>query len=386
MKEKKKVSGENGNKEPFVEGINGETNLENEVVFSNFPDAKEPSPAKKNFMDVLKMVSPGTSLRVGLDDLLRAKMGALIVFENEMTGPLIEGGFGINAKFTSQRLVELAKMDGAIILSNDGKKIISANTLLFPSIEISTKETGTRHKAAERTAKQANTLTIAVSERKNKISVYYGQIHHQLDQSSEVLRRASETLQILEKQRDAYDESLDALNAVELRKIATINDVCLVLQRVEIIKRISEVVERYLIELGREGIIVKMRLKELTGNLEKEEISILKDYFGSEYNNSLSILESMDFDFLLEPMNISRMLFDELHDRSVSPKGIRLLQKTNMLDRYIDLLTGNFETLNDILNASEEKLLKVMESEAMVAFFREEMYNLREKINLGRRI
>lgn len=386
MKEKKKVSGENGNKEPFVEGINGETNLENEVVFSNFPDAKEPSPAKKNFMDVLKMVSPGTSLRVGLDDLLRAKMGALIVFENEMTGPLIEGGFGINAKFTSQRLVELAKMDGAIILSNDGKKIISANTLLFPSIEISTKETGTRHKAAERTAKQANTLTIAVSERKNKISVYYGQIHHQLDQSSEVLRRASETLQILEKQRDAYDESLDALNAVELRKIATINDVCLVLQRVEIIKRISEVVERYLIELGREGIIVKMRLKELTGNLEKEEISILKDYFGSEYNNSLSILESMDFDFLLEPRNISRMLFDELHDRSVSPKGIRLLQKTNMLDRYIDLLTGNFETLNDILNASEEKLLKVMESEAMVAFFREEMYNLREKINLGRRI
>jgi len=384
MEENKEISDENN--KPFVEGINGETNLENEVIFSNFPDAKESSPAKKDFMDVLKMVSPGTSLRVGLDDLLRAKMGALIVFENEMTGPLIEGGFGINVKFTSQRLVELAKMDGAIILSNDGKKIISANTLLFPSIEISTKETGTRHKAAERTAKQANTLTIAVSERKNKISVYYGQIHHQLDQSSEVLRRASETLQILEKQRDAYDESLDALNAVELRKIATINDVCLVLQRVEIIKRISEVVKRYLIELGREGSIVKMRLKELIGNLEKEEISILKDYFGSEYNNSLSILESMDFDFLLEPMNISRMLFDELHDRSVSPRGIRILQKTNMLDRYIDLLTGNFETLNDILSASEEKLLKVMESEAMVAFFREEMYNLREKINLGRKI
>jgi len=384
MEENKEISDENN--KPFVEGINGETNLENEVIFSNFPDAKESSPAKKDFMDVLKMVSPGTSLRVGLDDLLRAKMGALIVFENEMTGPLIEGGFGINVRFTSQRLVELAKMDGAIILSNDGKKIISANTLLFPSIEISTKETGTRHKAAERTAKQANTLTIAVSERKNKISVYYGQIHHQLDQSSEVLRRASETLQILEKQRDAYDESLDALNAVELRKIATINDVCLVLQRVEIIKRISEVVKRYLIELGREGSIVKMRLKELVGNLEKEEISILKDYFGSEYNNSLSILESMDFDFLLEPMNISRMLFDELHDRSVSPRGVRILQKTNMLDRYIDLLTGNFETLNDILSASEEKLLKVMESEAMVAFFREEMYNLREKINLGRKI
>lgn len=386
MEENKEVFDKKENDKSFVELGKTGANSDNEVVFSNFPDVSDSSPARKNFMDILKMVSPGTSLRVGLDDLLRAKMGALIVFENEMTAPLIEGGFGINAKFTSQRLVELAKMDGAIILSNDGKKILLANTLLFPSIEIPTKETGTRHKAAERTAKQTKTLTIAVSERKNKISVYYGEIHHQLDQSSEVLRRASETLQILEKQRDAYDESLDALNAVELRRIATINDVCLVLQRVEIIKRISEVVKRYLIELGREGSIVKMRLKELTANLEKEEISILKDYFGSESGNSLSILESMDFDFLLEPMNLSRMLFDELHDRGISPKGIRILQKTNMLNRYVDLLTGNFENLKDILSASEEKLLKVMESEAMVAFFREEIYNLREKINLGRRI
>lgn len=386
MKKNEKIIDEVKENKSSNESVEEEINSENEVIFSNFPDAKESSLAKKDFMDVLKMVSPGTSLRVGLDDLLRAKMGALIVFENEKTNSLIEGGFSINAKFTSQRLVELAKMDGGIILSNDGKKILLANTLLFPSIEIPTKETGTRHKAAERTAKQANTLTIAVSERKNKISVYYGEIHHQLDQSSEILRRASETLQILEKQRDAYDESLDVLNSVELRKIATINDVCLVLQRVEIIKRISEVVKRYLIELGREGSIVKMRLKELTANLEKEEISILKDYFGSEYSTSLSILESMDFDFLLEPMNISRMLFDELHDRRVSPRGVRILQKTNMLDRYIDLLVGNFENLSDILNASEEKLLKVMESEAMVAFFKKEIYNLHEKINLGRKI
>ena len=332
------------------------------------------------------MVSPGTSLRVGLDDLLRAKMGALIVFENELTAPLIEGGFRINTKFSSQKLVELAKMDGAIILSKDGKKIVSANTLLFPSIEISTKETGTRHKAAERTAKQANTLVIAVSERKNKISIYYGETHHQLDQSSEVLRRASETLQILEKQRDVFDESLDKLNSAELRRLSTINDVCMVLQRIEIIKRISEVVKRYLIELGREGVILKMRLKELFGNIEKEEMLILKDYFGTESSNSLSILESMDFDFLLEPMNISRMLFDELHDRSVSPRGIRILQKTNMLERYVDLLTGNFENLNAIMTASSKDLMDVLESEAMVAFFREEMYNLREKINLGRRI
>jgi len=358
-----------------------------EEMFTPFSVGAVDSPKlEKDFIDILKMVSPGTSLRVALDDLLRAKMGALIVFENDFTSPILEGGFRINSKFSAQRLVELAKMDGAIILSKDGKQIVSANVLLFPSIEISTKETGTRHKAAERTAKQAKTITIAVSERKNKISIFYGENHHQLDNSSEILRRASETLQILEKQRDVFDDLLDNLNSVELRKMSTINDVCLVLQRLEIIKRISEVVKRYLIELGREGVIVSMRLKELMGSILKEQVLILKDYFGSEYQMASEILEKMDFDFLLEPMNLSRMLFEELHDKSISPKGIRILQKTNMLDRYVDLLIGNFKDLSEILSAGHRELLDVLETEAMVAFFREEMYSLREKINLGRRI
>jgi diadenylate cyclase len=354
------------------------------VPFSGpFEEGKE---MKKDFIDVLRMVSPGTSLRVALDDLLRAKMGALVVFENEFTVPLIEGGFKINSKFSSQKLVELAKMDGAIILSNDGKRIVTANAMMYPSIEVPTKETGTRHKAAERTARQAKTLVIAVSERKNKISVYYGEEYYQLDTSSEILRRASETLQILEKQRDVFDELLDTLNSRELEKASTINDVCSVLQRIEIIKRISDVVKRYLIELGREGIIVKMRLKELLGNIDKEESLILRDYFGANSSSRMEMLEKMDFDFLLDSMNISRVLFEELHDKVISPKGIRILGKTNLLDRYVDLLVGNFEDFFMILSASRGELLRVLDSEAMYSFFKEEMYALREKVNGGRRI
>lgn len=342
---------------------------------------------EKDFNDILKMVAPGTSLRVALDDLLRAKMGALIAFDNgEIPEGAIEGGFKIGTKFTPQKLVELAKMDGAIVLSKDAKEILLVNTLLVPDVSIHTKETGTRHKAAERIAKQAKTIAIAVSERKNKISLYYGNTSYQLQRSSEILRRASETLQILEKQRDVFDELLDNLNLLELQKASTVKDVCLVLQRVEIIKRISELVLRYLIELGREGMIVRMRLKELMGNLEKEEEMILRDYFGTEHNSFLEILNNMDFDFLLEPMNISRLLFEELHDKAISPKGIRILGKTNMLDRYVDLLTGNFENLSKILSANHKELLEVLESEAMVAFFQEEVYNMREKVSLGKRI
>jgi diadenylate cyclase len=340
---------------------------------------------EKDFLDVLRMVAPGTSLRTALDDLLRARMGALIVFDNGNMEQLIEGGFKINAKFSPQKLVELCKMDGAIILSKDGKQILSANTLLVADSSIHTKETGTRHKAAERISKQAKTLVIAVSERKNKISIYYCETHHQLEISSEILRRATETLQILEKQKEVLNELVNNLNFSELKRNVTVKDVSGVLQRIEMIKRIVGVIDRYLVELGKEGIIVSMRLKELIGNIYEEEEMIIRDYFGSN-SSALVILEKMDFDFLLDPLNIPRLLFEELHDKKISPMGWRILHKTNLLDRYVDSLIGNFKSLDNILVARDKDLLEVLDNEAMVAFFREELYSLREKLNLGKRI
>lgn len=372
-----------------MEEISNDNN-KNEVVELFVPQNPavlvETQKSEKEFTDILKMFSPGTSLRTALDDILRAKMGALIVLENENLHSIFEKGFKINSKFSPQRLVELAKMDGAIILSKDAKRILYANAFLFPSTEILTRETGTRHKAAERSAKQAKTLAIAVSQRKNKISIFYCDIHYELESSSEILRRASETLQILEKQRDIFNDLLNNLNLLELKRNVTVKDVCLVLQRLEIIGRVSDVVKRDLIELGREGVIVNMRMKELIGNLDKERELILKDYLNQNYSLAEQMLAKMDFDFLLEPINISRMLFEELHDRAISPKGIRLLSKTNLLDRYVDALIGNFKTLNKILLASDDELLKVLDNEGVVSFFKEELYSLKEKARIGRQL
>ena len=340
-------------------------------------------PKRKDFLDVLKMFAPGTSLRSALDDLLRARMGALIVVDSNGLFKIIEKGFRINAKFSPQRLVELAKMDGAIILSKNTKRILYANTILFPSQDIQTKETGTRHRAAERTAKQLDTIVIAISERKNKISIYYGEEKHELQSGSEVLRRATENLQILEKQREIFSEILNNLNLLELKRLVTIKDVVLVLQRLEIIKRISDVIKKYLVELGKEGVVVSMRLKELTSNLDKEEELVLRDYFGQEYGFSERILGKMDFEFLLDYMDVARALFNESVDNRIAPRGIRFLNKTNILDRHIDSLVGKFKTLNNILFANEDELLKVFENEGMVAFFKDEIYNLREKIIMG---
>lgn len=356
-----------------------------EELFVPEKETKEVEVEKKDFFDVLKMVAPGTSIRAALDDLLNAGMGALIVFDNGNIHGMFERGFKIYSKFSPQKLVELAKMDGAIILSRDAKKIFHANSLLTPHAGISTKETGTRHKAAERTSKQSGAVVVAISERKKKITLYYGDKRHELRKSSEVLRRASENMQILEKQRESLDETLLDLNVLELQRVVTINDVSRVIQGFEILKRITDVIKKYLIELGKEGIVVSSRLKSLTRGLEKEEDLVLRDYFGLDISEVRKILEEFSLDDLLETYNISDALFEEVHDKKISPRGLRILRKTNIPERYVDSLVSQFKRLDKVLGASYEELMNIFENEGMVDFFKEELYGLREKISLGKK-
>ncbi len=357
-----------------------DTEVREIIISEQIPVDKEKKDKEKEFLEILKLFAPGTSLRGALDDLLSSRMGALIVIENKRTYRMIEKGFRINSKFSPQKLVELAKMDGAIILSRDMKRILYVNTLLFPSVKISTRETGTRHKAAERTAKQTGAIVMAVSERKNKITVYYKDLKYELNESSEILRRAAETLQILEKQREIYNDLIADLNFLEINNFVTINDVCNVLQRIEIMKRISGIVKRYLIELGKEGMVVSIRLKELTGNLAKEEEMILKDYFGLRFLMILDTLEKMNFDFLLEIANISRLLFEELHNKKISPRGERLLSKTDILERHLNSLINKFNNLDGILSGEPAEFLKIFENAEFFESFNKKFNHLREKI------
>jgi diadenylate cyclase len=227
---------------------------------------------------------------------------------------------------------------------------------------------------------------MAVSERKNKITLYYRDIRYELSGSSEILRRAAETLQILEKQKEIFNELISNLNILEINNLVTISDVCSVIQRTEMINRISSMVKRYLIELGKEGLIVSMRLKELTRNLGKENSLILKDYFGIKSSRIETTLKNMSFDFLLETSNLSRMLFDELHDRNISPRGFRILGKTDLFEKDIKLLVSGFKTLDKILNSDQESLIKVLKKKELADFFNKEIEELKEKIMVGKKI
>jgi len=368
------------------EELLNENKEEEELLKDDNEGKKISQKTEKDFFNILKLLAPGTSLRTALEDILRARMGALIVLDTDKLYEIMEKGFRLNSRFSAQKIVELAKMDGAIILSNDLKKILYANTLLGPSIQIPTKETGTRHKAAERTAIQMDTVCIAVSERKNKITLYCGNIRHELDNSSEVLRRAAETLQILEKQKELFNELMINLNLREVDNLVTISDVCEVLQRMEMVRRISEMVKKYLVELGKEGIIVSMRLKELIKNLEKEREMVLKDYIKKRYSKADNFLKNVNFDFLLEIQNLSRTLFEEIRDKSISPKGLRLLSKTSLIEKDVKVLVRDFKTLDKILNSDKKAITECLKSESVANSFIQDLESLKEKILLGKKI
>ena len=335
-----------------------------------------------NLIDVLKIVSPGTVLRNAIDDILRAEMGSLIVVNSPDLEKLMEGGFNVNCDLTSQRIVELAKMDGAIILSADLHKILAANVLLVPDTRIPSIETGTRHKAAERTAQEASTLIIAISERRKKVTLYHSDLRYVLQNPEELLSRATETLQILEKQREIFGELLSNLNVLEISGLVVVNDVCSVLQRIEIIMRTARMMDRYLIELGREGVIIRMRVRELLKNINREKDFILRDYVLNSEKEK--ILEDLNFDELLDIEGVCSLLFGLPSEEKLEAKGYRILNKIEITSGEIEALISNLKNLSSILNASLEQLANILQGRQND--FQKEISSLREQIMMARKI
>jgi diadenylate cyclase len=338
---------------------------------------------KPSFLDVLGKLAPGKSLRTALDDILEGETGALIVVDCPELKGLIDGGFRINCKFTNQKLAELAKMDGAIILSDDLKKILFANILLVPDSKITSNETGTRHKAAERIAKQTGTMVVAVSERRSKITLFYEDKKYILEHSESILRRATETLNILEKQREIFDDILKNLNVLEITKLVSVADVCSVLQRIEVIIKMRESMKRYLIELGNQGTIIRMRIREIFKGLDMLDDFIIKDY-SNKPQNIKKILEGISFEGVIDTESLSRMIFEASPDTQIIPKGYRILSKLNLTEREIKGLITNFENLSGIVNATTEELSRVLKGKA--ESFKKEFDNLKEQILMGKKI
>jgi diadenylate cyclase len=320
----------------------------------------------KNFLTALSQVAPATALRAGIDDIIRAQLGALIVIgDPNGLSFLFSGGMRLDLPFTSQLLYELAKMDGAIVLNEQAQKIVYANVQLMPDPAISSDETGTRHRTAERVAKQTDALVISISQQRETVTVFVGEQRYQLGEISDVLARTNQALGTLETYKVRLDQGLTRLTALEFQSAVMLDDVLVVLQRAEMTTRMAEEIERNCVELGGEARLIRMQLDELMEEVPREKAAVVYDYEKTgdpaKASQVLERLAGLPHQRLLEFEELSEVLGYPRDtnplDLNVSPRGYRVLSRIPRLpDSVIRHVVRDFRSLDAVIRASHRDL------------------------------
>jgi diadenylate cyclase len=335
--------------------------------FTRTPSEDDPR-ADPQLLSAIARIAPGTDLRQAIDDIIRSHEGALIVIgEPSELSFLFSGGIQLNQPFTPQLLYELAKMDGAIIIDKELSRLACANVQLMPDPTIHSAETGTRHRTAERVAKQTDSLVISISQQRETVTLFLGQSRYQLDPIAELLSKTNQGLATLETYRQRLQQVLTRMTALEFQNAVMLDDVLVVLQRAELTTRMAEEIERECVELGAEGRLIRMQLEELVGDVPGEKAAVLYDYHadgGAEHTREgLEALAGLPYPQLLEfellavlgyPATVNPL------DYGVTPRGYRVLSHIPRIpESVIKQVVTDLGALETIVRASQRELESV---------------------------
>ncbi|MFN0285157.1 MAG: DNA integrity scanning diadenylate cyclase DisA [Kineosporiaceae bacterium] len=318
----------------------------------------------------LAAVAPGTELRDGLERILRGRTGALIVLGHD---PVIDevctGGFVLDVEFSATRLRELAKMDGAIVTDTQLTRLLRAAVQLVPDSSIETSESGTRHRTAERVAKQTGFPVISVSQSMRIVALYVGGLRYVLEGSDAILAKANQALATLERYKARLDEVTGTLSALEIEDLVTVRDVSIVVQRLEMVRRISLEIAHYVVELGTDGRLLSLQLDELIGGVSPDRELVIRDYIDAarsertvfELLDDVAMIPATDLvDLALVAKVLGFAAVGDALDAAVSPKGYRLLNKVPRLPGAImERLVDHFGDLQKLLAANLDDLMTV---------------------------
>lgn len=324
-------------------------------------------PAESLMRDMLREVAPGTELRDGLERILRGRTGAIVVLGyDETVEAICSGGFKLDVEFSATRLRELAKMDGAVVVDFQNRRIRRANAQLLPDATIETSESGMRHRTAERAAKQTGYPVISVSQSMRTVALYTGDRRHVIEDSDVILSRANQALATLERYKARLDEVSGTLSALEIEDLVTVRDVVTVVQRLEMVSRISAEVDGYVIELGADGRLLSLQLEELVWGIDPDRMLVVHDYLGERASvapqgvlDALSTLTSAE---LIDMGTIARILGiggvdGEALDSPVTPRGYRVLSKIPRLPNHVvEAIVRHCGSLQAMLSATTEDL------------------------------
>jgi diadenylate cyclase len=352
--------------------------------------------------DALALVAPGQPLRDGIERILQADRGLLLVVGD---GPdvlsICTGGFLLDAEFSPQRLSELAKMDGAVILSPDAGRIARANVHLMPNAAIPTIETGTRHRTAERVARSIDVPVVSVSAAMGLVTVYRRDSRHVLQDERRLHERVRQALQTTRRFRQRFDAALASLSALEIADTVTVRDVALVLQPAGLLDRIADEVKVDLVELGEDGRLLRLQLEEVLDGIDPVRQLVVRDYLhrvddgrrpgrdgarasghgparpaaarrdardgthgvsNGESDDAIATLTALSTDDLLDVRRVSAVLGlgQSDPDAPVEPRGYRLLHRLPRFpDVLVDRIVEHFAGLQRIMRTSVGDLEEV---------------------------
>jgi diadenylate cyclase len=339
-----------------------------DLGFTRIPAEEDPR-RNAELLGAIAKVAPGTGLREAVDDVIRSHEGALIVVgDPNGLSFLYSGGIRLDAPFRPQLLYELAKMDGAIIVDEAVKRLAWANVQLMPDPTIPSNETGTRHRTAERVAKQTGALVVSVSQQRETVTIFVGQARYQLDPVADVLAKTNQALGTLDTYRQRLEQVLTRLTALEFQNAVVLDDVLVVLQRAEMISRMAQRITRDCVELGSEGRLIRLQLEELVGDVEGERDAIVRDYHllgaGDEATTALSELARVSYQELLEFGKLAEVLSYERGvnplDESVAPRGYRILSHVPRLpEPLVRRVVAGLGSLDALVRASQRELESV---------------------------
>ncbi|MGH3940801.1 MAG: DNA integrity scanning diadenylate cyclase DisA [Pseudonocardiaceae bacterium] len=314
--------------------------------------------------ETLARLAPGTVLRDGLERILRGRTGGLVVLgHDQAVESICDGGFQLDVEFSATRLRELSKMDGAVVLSTGADRILRANVHLVPDPTIPTEESGTRHRTAERTGIQTGHPVISVSQSMSIVSVYVDGRRHVLSNSATILSRANQALATLERYKARLDEVAQTLSALEIEDFVTLKDAMTVVQRLEMVRRISEEIAWDIVELGGDGRLITLQLDELVGEMEADRELIMQDYLpaGRRVHAAVAALDQLSGSELLDLAAVAGCygysLAPEALEEPVSPRGHRLLARVPRLPSGVQTrLIEHFGSLQALMAATVDDL------------------------------
>ncbi|WP_314010834.1 DNA integrity scanning diadenylate cyclase DisA [Pseudostreptobacillus hongkongensis] len=340
---------------------------------------------EKIMQSIFKIVAPGQPLRIAIERIQEASLGGLLILSSiESIEKYVDGGFVLNTVFSPQKVYELAKMDGAVLISEDLKTIYGANVQLQPDKEIQTDESGTRHRTADRIAKLTNKLVITISERRKRITVFKGDFKYILDLVGDLLTKASQAIMSLEKYAISVNKYMEDLTLSEFENTVILEEVLNGLRYFYLMFIMDKEVNQYIMELGNEGRLIELQHHEIMANQRTTFNNFVKDYtlkISKSPEKIFDELMKLEKDEIREDAKIAKILGYDLKqtllDETLESKGYRILSSANKLTKKdVENIVDHFKKLKSLLSAGYDEIYSI---KGMGKFKTERVLRMKEK-------